>query len=184
MPKPETMHRDIRRHKTQNPIVLPAANNTMFGIPQQYTLTSTGDQFLLYDNQRRDRMLIFGTQRFMDYLSDCEHWFMDGTFSSAPLQFAQLYTIHGYRQARNIVCAYALLPNKEANTYVELLNELQRHTNNAAPLSIMIDFESGMISAIQRTYPLSPACGCLFHLSKNVYKKVQESGRGGVLCRE
>ena len=33
-----------------------------------------------------------------------------------------------------------------------------------------------MISAIQRTYPLSPARGCLFHLSKNVYKKVQESG--------
>ena len=35
MPKPETMRRDIRRHKTPNPIVLPAANDTMFVVPQQ-----------------------------------------------------------------------------------------------------------------------------------------------------
>ena len=108
----DDIKRKIRMYSLQQTIPCLAYHNNT----HTHTHTSTGDQFLLYDNQRRDRMLIFGTQRFVDY---CEHWFMDGTISSAPLQFAQLYTIHGYRQASNIVCAYALLPNKAANTYVE-----------------------------------------------------------------
>ena len=176
MPKVETMRRDIRRHKTQNPIVVPADHDTLFHLPQQYTQTSTGEPFLIYDNQRRDRMLMFGTRRSMAFLRDSEHWFMDGTFASAPLQFAQLYTVHAYKENRNVVCAYGLLPNKRADTYVEFLNEIEMQTNNAIPDSIMIDYEAGMIRAIDQVFPYSPARGCLFHLSKSVFRKVQSLG--------
>ena len=37
---------------------------------------------------------------------------MDGTFKFSPLQFTQLYTIHGLSSGRNVVGAYALLPDE------------------------------------------------------------------------
>ena len=40
----------------------------------------------------------------------------------------------------------------------------------------MIDFENSMVSACERIYPLVPKKGCLFHLTKNIYRKVQQSG--------
>ena len=58
---------------------------------------------------------------------------MDGTFDSFPLQFAQVYTVHAFQNGRNVVCCYALLPNKQGAAYVELLTEIQRLTNNAVP---------------------------------------------------
>ena len=176
MTKPETLRRDIRRHKRPNQPPVPVVNNTLFALPPQYTLSSTGNNFLLYDNNIQDRLLLFGTQQSIDFLENCGHWFMDGTFNASPLQFAQIYTIHGFNNGRNIPCVYALLPNKRANTYAELLHQIQRLTNNAIPANIAIDFEMAMIQALGQVYPYSPAWGCLFHLSKNVFKRVKELG--------
>ena len=133
MPNAETLRGDIRRQRRPNDAEVPAFNDTMFAIPHPYTLSSTGEQFLLYDNQQLDRILLSGTQQSIDYLGMCEYWFMDGTFSSSPVQFTQLYSVHGFNAATNIVRAYALLPNKAANTYVQMLEAIQRLTNNAAP---------------------------------------------------
>ena len=44
------------------------------------------------------------------------------------------------------------------------------------PADINIDFEAGMIGALGQVYPLSSIHGCLFHLSKNVFKHVQQLG--------
>ena len=35
---------------------------------------------------------------------------------------------------------------------------------------------NSMIWACERVYPLVPRKGCLFHLTKNIYCKVQQSG--------
>ena len=70
---------------------------------------------------------------------------------------------------------YALLPNK-ANTYAELLHQIQRLTKNAIPDDITIDFERAMIQDLGQVYPYSAAQGCLFHLSKKVFKRVKELG--------
>ena len=40
----------------------------------------------------------------------------------------------------------------------------------------MIDFEQSMKGALDQVYPIVPQKGCLFHLSKNVYKRVQYEG--------
>lgn len=47
------------------------------------------------NNDGQNRMIMFSTQRAMDFLATCDHIFMDGTVSSGPLLFDQLYTIHG-----------------------------------------------------------------------------------------
>ena len=82
MAKPETLRRDIRRHRSPNQPLVPAVNNTLFALPTQYTLSSTGDNFLLYDNHIQDRLLVFGAQRSIDFLEHCDHWFMDRTFNA------------------------------------------------------------------------------------------------------
>ena len=101
---------------------------------------------------------------------------MDGTFSTAPPQFLQLYTIHGLRGGRNIVGAYCLLTNKRRETYIELLYQIQQLTNEVVPQSIMIDYEQAMIGALDVVYPIVPQKGCLFHLSQSIYRKIQERG--------
>ena len=99
---------------------------------------------------------------------------MNGTFSTP--QFAQLYTVNGLSNGKNIVGAYCLLVNKRMETYVELLSRIHLLTNQVVPESIMTDFEQSMIGAIAQVYPLTVQKGCLFHLSKSIYCRVQELG--------
>ena len=40
----------------------------------------------------------------------------------------------------------------------------------------MIDFEQSMMDALDQVYPVVPQKGYLFHMSKNVYKRVQDEG--------
>ena len=77
---------------------------------------------------------------------------------------------------RNIVTPDALLPNKRRATYVETLTEVQQLTYNAMPHSLMTEFESIMLSALNQIYPGIPQVGYLFHLAKNVFRRVQDIG--------
>ena len=61
-PKMETIRRDVRRQRA----VLaayppPIADDTLLQIPNPYDLTTTGEQFIQYDNGRHDLVLIFGS---------------------------------------------------------------------------------------------------------------------------
>ena len=68
---------------------------------------------------------------------------MDGTFSTVPPQFLQLYTIHGLHQDRNVVAAYCLLTNKHQEIYAKVLRQLQHlTTNNVVPHSIRCEVSS------------------------------------------
>ena len=110
-----------------------------------------GQQFLLYDNGRPDGILLFGTDE--GFLSNAQDRFLEGTFKSSPVQSMQLSTVRGLTNHRNIVGAYALLPNKRRTLYVEMLTEVQRVTHNAMPHSLMTNFESSMLSALNQIYP-------------------------------
>ena len=74
----------------------------------------------------------------------------------------------------NIVGAHALLPNKRRATYIEMLTELQWLTHNAMPHSLMTGFESSILIALNQIYRSIPQVGCLFHLAKNVSRRVQD----------
>jgi len=54
----------------------------------------------------------------------------------------QLYTVHGLQRGHNVFGAYALLRNKEANMYTEMLNQIPALTNNIELESFMTDFET------------------------------------------
>lgn len=59
--------------------------------------TTTNENFVLYDSGQHptDRIIIFTKKQAMDFLGSCETLHMDGTVSSAPALFNQVYTIHG-----------------------------------------------------------------------------------------
>ena len=57
-----------------------------------------------------------------------------------------------------------------------MMNHLNFLTGGVVPNSINVNFEIGAINAVRGEYPNSNVYGCLFHLSKNVYKKVQANG--------
>ena len=59
---------------------------------------------------------------------------------------------------------------------MKLLSEVQLLTYNAMTHSLLTDFEPRMRSALNQIYPDIPQVGCLFHLSKNVFKHVQYIG--------
>ena len=133
-----------------------------------------GQQFLAYDNGRPDRIRLFGADEAFCLLSNSQDWFLDGIFKSSPVEFMQLYTVHGLTNHRNIAGAYALLPNKRRPTYVEMLTEVQRLRHSAMPHSLMTDFESRMLCVLNQIYPGITQVGCLFHLARNIFRRVKD----------
>lgn len=89
----------------------------------QYQVTN-GEQFLWYDSQREDRILIFSSQGNPNYLQHCNHWSIDDACTTVSTKFVQLYTIHGPSVVKNVADGYYLLPSKQRKTaYINMLNE-------------------------------------------------------------
>ena len=116
------------------------------------------------------------------YLGNATTWHMDGNFSMAPTIFKQLYVIRAPLDASAVSCVYALLPGKTEALYMEILNAVVnrcRHFGrNPLPTSVVMDFEKGTINAGRGTFNhiLLNITGCYFHLSANMWKKIQKYG--------
>ena len=129
-------------------------------IPQEYTVTSSNQQFLQADIQDPARLLLFASPEAVQLLQDSDHWFVDGTFKTCPDLFYQLYTIHALKQDRVLPCVYALLANKSQPTYECLFAEVKRRV---AYIAASLVFPDTVIK------------GCFFHLCQNVYRQVQSN---------
>ena len=75
-----------------------------------------------------------------------------------------------------IPCFYCLLLNKTQETYRRLWTELKTIIPTGDPSLVMMDFEKAAINAVQDVYPDANIQGCLYHLSQNIYRKVQSLG--------
>lgn len=82
-------------------------------------------------------------------MENSEHWFCDGTFSSAPLIFSQLYAIHGIHYSNVIPSVYALLPDKKEETYKRFFRAVKSINLNLNPNSVMIKYENAAINAVK-----------------------------------
>ena len=127
-----------------------------------------------------NKILLFGTIEFLGKLCTADTVYMDGTFKSCPLPFKQIYTLHCFIMGKMFPIAYGLLPDKTKQTYVRLLNLVKQialdHQLNFQPQTFQIDFELGMLAAIQEQFPTSRVRGCYFHYTQCIWRKVQELG--------
>lgn len=104
---------------------------------------------------------------------------MDGTFTSNPEIFAQLYTIHVKVDGEFAPQLWCLLPDKTAATYSRLFRLLAQAAAAAnqqlQPTCIHIDFEQAVVQAVRNEFQIEPS-GCLFHFSQSLLRHLQQCG--------
>lgn len=118
------------------------------GYSLYWRLAGGAERWLKVDSgPGNDRMLIFATDRNLDYLSRAEEWWMDGTFDKSPPLFQQLYTIHVriYDSVQPVI--WALLCRKDEAIYRELFTAIQELRRESNPRALMMDFEIAAANA-------------------------------------
>ena len=109
----------------------------------------------MHDNlgaENAPRMLVFATQQDLGLLARSNHCFMDGTFKVVPELFFQLFTIHALHNSQVIPCVYALLPNKQQQTYTAFFQVLRDAHDNLNPETVLVDFELAAINALRAIF--------------------------------
>ena len=96
-------------------------------LPERYQVTKAGELSLIFDSgvQHNERILIFATQQGIHFLSSNSNWFMDGTLKLCPEIFYQIYIIRALNNNQVFPCVFALLPNKNEDTYNRLFREVR-----------------------------------------------------------
>ena len=178
LPRPSSMKKAIQRERLRAGNVPPNPRSLQeLVIPEQFQQTTTGEQFLLFDSGPGEaRILIFSTFNNLEMLSKCNSWFADGTFKTVPKLFTQLYTIHAKCNGQVFPLVYGLLPNTQRATYDRFLTALSNMRDDFTPVHLLTDFEKPAIQSFQYHFPGVDVSGCLFHLSQNIYKHVQQYG--------
>ena len=178
LPNLDSVKRTIRNCKNIAQVSCGAPNSPAeILIPPLYKLTLKQEPFLLYDSGYGDknRMIVFSNPSFLSILQKSNTWYADGTFKVVPEYFFQLYTIHAEMDGYIFPCVYALLPDKRESTYSKLLRKLLEIQPDLNPMNIMVDFEKAAIKSFEDNF-LSIISGCFFHLSQNVFRKMQSEG--------
>ena len=172
------LSRRVRR--TAGNVIPEPLNLRELVLPEALTKLDDGTEFLQYDSEGEEgpRIIIFATSKNLDLLSRCK--MSEGTFSTAPRHFCQLYTIHSKimetttdEKPAVFPLVFALLENKTQETYTRLLTTLNR-IKPLSPDLWITDFEKAAINSIELIFP-GTTRGCFFHLQQLLYRKVVEN---------
>ncbi|CAF3681258.1 unnamed protein product [Rotaria socialis] len=162
----------------------PLPSGLQFVVPNNYMVNIDGQRFLLQDlsNQKRfKRLLIFASDRQLDFLFQSEWLFIDGTFKVAPSIFTQLICIVGLFEGQAITLCYALLDGKHTDGYRAIIRTLKDEAKRCgtvlAPHFVMTDFEGGLIKAVAAEFPAATRhVGCYFHHCQCIYRMISSLG--------
>ncbi|XP_018905098.2 uncharacterized protein [Bemisia tabaci] len=143
LPKMSSIKRNVQRTRVKATGAPPNPKSREdLIIPEEYRVTVDEKPFLLFDSgSEKKRILIFSTEENLNHLCSADHWFCDGTFSSAPHLFEQLYTIHVERKSYVLPVVFVLLPDKTEETYTRMFEALLHLKPQLNPSTVMIDFE-------------------------------------------
>jgi hypothetical protein len=109
-------------------------------------------------------------------LSQSKRWQGDGTFSTAPSGFYQLYTLHGLHMWQMITCLWILLSGKSEILNKKMINEIKNGGLKLGlemrPEVVMMDFELAAMNAFSFHFPRIQIKCCFFHLGQSFYRKL------------
>ncbi|XP_071116339.1 uncharacterized protein [Haliotis cracherodii] len=167
MPPFSTMSSALYRHRQKTIPVLPQTRSEV-DLQDSWTQTADGRPFLLFADGNDDKILAFGSLESLEALQSSEILYMDGTFTACPGLWNQVYIIHARLGATTYPPIFALLPDRQTNTYSRLFrllkDEVQQRLNRPlAPSCIQTDFEMAAIRAVQVVFPTADVKGCFFH---------------------
>jgi hypothetical protein len=175
--KSRTLAKAISREKRKimghSATIQKLAEEIKENLPDKFTITSTGGIFMRYcdfvDEQKKKLMMIFMSDHSSWVLGRSMHIFADGTFDTSPDPFTQIYFIMGQMgpEKRAIPCVFALLPDKETNTYTKMWTIICSLVKfeEGLPQRIMTDFEKGVMNTLSRVFPLAEVCKMVTLLS-------------------
>ena len=157
-------------------------NNELF--MRDYALTclySTKGTNMFYHEH-----IIFISNYFIKKISQAEHFYIDGTFVY-PKGFVQLIVILYYdnKTKKRYPGLFALINNKKEAGYIYLLNSIKRIiTLEDSKLmnlkSITLDFEAGLINAVEAVFPDIRIIGCFYHFVRAIkynFKKLYKEDK-------
>ncbi|CAF2853534.1 unnamed protein product, partial [Rotaria sp. Silwood2] len=168
------------RRKTTPPI----PQSSSFFIPESYTNDYCNKaRLLLYDSddpkyqlnqsghiRSEGRILVWSSDIQLNLLFNSQKLHIDGTFSTSPPHFEQVFIIQAFLQGSckltlfhyfllygtlieiGVPVLYAVLPDRKASTYIHLFTILFDHAKRlnkkCDPKIVMTDFEPGLTKAI------------------------------------
>ncbi|CAM2728336.1 unnamed protein product [Rotaria socialis] len=123
--------RDDSLNKARRLETPPIPDSQIFGIPYLYTRTIENEEFLCVDKfiKRKTRILLFASNEQLKVLFQNSIVLMDGTFSTCPKIFDQVFTIHSIKYEQSFICGIGLLPDRKKSTYRFVFEELKGFHN-------------------------------------------------------
>jgi len=157
-------------------------------IPHYLEVTKNKEKFCIVEewhniNNKRKHFKIFLSRTNLLLLKDSPFWVMDGTFSSSPDLFKQVYSIHGqvgYEiNSRILPLVYILMTSKSKELYKHMFMSLNNYScsegHPLTPSIIMSDFELGAITASKEVFPNVKNKTCWFHLNQSIIRFINKS---------
>ncbi|CAF1035550.1 unnamed protein product [Rotaria sordida] len=118
LPNFKYIKRNIQRQRQQNDLTKLPLDKNFNIIPASLTTTLKNEKFLQFDSGLGDhRLLIFASINQLRILEGTEEILIDGTFKVTPIIFTQLYTIHGVYRNNIFPLVFAVLADKQQQTY-------------------------------------------------------------------
>uniref|UniRef100_A0A6P7FDK2 Uncharacterized protein LOC114328960 n=1 Tax=Diabrotica virgifera virgifera TaxID=50390 RepID=A0A6P7FDK2_DIAVI len=185
LPKIKNLQKTVSRKRQRTGTIPPVPHSlTDIIIPDDLRRTKTSEpqDFILSDSGTEDknRIIIFSCTSDLNRLIQCQTWVVDGTFTSAPNLWYQLWVIYGVFHSKTIPFIYAFLPNKNEDIYertlVNIFQKIDTIQPGARPNTIIIDFEMAVVNTFRQLVPDVKIRGCFFHFCKAIWLKVQQLG--------
>ncbi len=177
LPKKGNLRRLVRVHRRLAKQYPAEPDGPDFELPEEYR-TVEDEPFVALDTRETEplqpRIIAFASPDMVNMMRVGQSWFVDGTFGSCPNQFSQLYTVHVVQNGFNFPVIFALLPNKNQDTYNRLFSHL--HHLGANPTKVMMDFEIAASSQMSEVFPNIEIGYCFFHLTQSIWRHVQLAG--------
>ena len=96
-------------------------------------------------------------------------WLADGTFSTAPRQYLQLYSIHGQHKGKFFPLVYIFMTRRTQLMYSAVFSKLveraEQYGIDLHPGIVSTDLEKAVMNAFSYVFPQISIKGCHFHLS-------------------
>ena len=145
-------------------------------LPEKFTQTAHGLRFLLLNSIHYNDpgILFFASDWQLNLMDKADSITADGTFSTAPSPFHQLYVIMAnfHKNRRNYPVGFAFLPDKTTQTYVQLWTAVSAFVLEP-PRAVRVDFESADLKALKEIFPDSIIEGCWFHFRRAIWRNLQ-----------
>ena len=171
LPKENSLKKALRRLRRSEFQRLPASLQDLENIPETYQVIN-GNRWLMHDSADNDhRFLMFGRASATNAMSRSRIWFMDGTFKSRPLLFAQLFVIHYDYQDHVIPGVYILMESKSERAYHDVFTVLQQQLppdHRHGPQHFSVDFELASANAFKEVFIGATEEFCFFHFAQSM----------------